>query len=485
MARLGRLGPVILSVVLVVATGGLGLTLTAHANTKAEQVLVKDRVTLQTTLAGLGKQYLLFSLKEGLDYASSGSWQLTPDSAADRSRLESFVDHATFLNYGAALVTVNEQVLDAYSTGPPLPPPDDPGYGPMINALVAAKPDVSSVMDAGSVPVVAMGAPIEVAGQVKAILVGFMPLRRSALESYVERLDFGRTSQAFVVDSAGTVVAAHDPSLVGTHLAQPQALAGATEGSSGSYRDTRQGTEVTYASFGVGGWFSVTVQSAAVFFGPIRSSDLRIGLALIGLLALASALIIVLGYRQAAARRRYHELLAHQAYHDGLTGLANRSLLHDRLNQAVSRARRQGRGVSLLYLDLDGFKPVNDREGHEVGDELLVAVAERLAGSVRAEDTVARIGGDEFAVIMEDVDDPASIRQAAERLVGEFRRPFAVRGHDVVVGASVGIAFSPHGEDDGESMLRDADLAMYRAKDAGKCGYVFSNEPVTVTVLLT
>jgi diguanylate cyclase (GGDEF)-like protein len=105
-------------------------------------------------------------------------------------------------------------------------------------------------------------------------------------------------------------------------------------------------------------------------------------------------------------------------------------------------------------------------------------VAQRLSGIVRAEDTVARIGGDEFAVLMEDVDDPASARQIAERIVGEVARPVVVRGREVTVGVSVGIAHSPRGEDDGESMLRDADLAMYRAKDAGKSNFVFAREPV-------
>jgi len=232
---------------------------------------------------------------------------------------------------------------------------------------------------------------------------------------------------------------------------------------------------------GVGGWSGVTVQSAAEFFGPIRSSDLRIGVAVLVLLVLATAVIIVLAYRQQAARRRLQELLAHQAYHDSLTNLANRSLLFTRLNQAVARARRQGGGVALLYLDLDRFKPVNDRQGHDAGDELLVVVAERLVQTVRTEDTVARIGGDEFAILMEDVDGSHSAGQAAERIVSEVARPITLRGQQVVVGVSIGIAYSARGMDDGESMLRDADLAMYRAKDAGRNRCVFAGAPVDVS----
>lgn len=478
MSRIRRLGPLILSVALVGATGALGLGLTAHANTKAESLLVHDRTTEQRTLAGLGKQYVLFSLKEGLDFASSGTWQLSAGSTADQARLETFVKHATFLNYGAAVVSLSGQVLDSFSAGTALPPLSDSGYGPMVRDLEAGRPDVSSVMKSGSVPVVAMGVPIDVAGQTKAVLVGYMDPARSSLESYVEELRYGKTGHGYVVDSAGTVVAGPNPGSIGTSVGQPRAVAALAKSRGGAYEDAKRGTEVSYAPLGVGGWAGVTVQSASEFFGPIRSSDLHIGLALLGMLALASAVIIVLGYRQEASRRRFQELLAHQAYHDGLTGLANRSLLHNRLEGAVARARRQHHGVALLYLDLDGFKPVNDKRGHEVGDELLVTVAGRLVHSVRGEDTVARVGGDEFAVIMEDIDDPLSARQAAERIVAELRKPVTVRGREVVIGASVGVAFSPHGADDGDTMLHNADLAMYRAKDAGKSGYVFADQPV-------
>ena len=476
MSRLRRLGPVIASIALVCTTGALGLGLTAAANTKAEGVLVNDRDTMQRTLAGLGKQYLLFSLKEGLDYASTGSWALTPGSPADEARLQSFVTHATFLDFGAALVDLSGRPLSSYSAGPALPPPSDPGYVPMTKSLLAAQPDASSVMRAGSVPVVAMGVPVEVGGQTKAIFVGYMRLNPSPLETYVEHLHAGRTGRFYVVDSAGDVVAGTDPSSVGTNLGQHRAVAALAKGLSGSY--TGGGLQVSYSPYEVAGWSGMTTQSASEFFGPIRSGNLRIGIALLALLAVASAVIIVLGYKQEVARRRFQELLAHQAYHDGLTGLANRSLLHSRLQQAVARARRQGAGVALLYLDLDGFKPVNDSQGHEVGDALLVSVGERLRTSVRLEDTVARIGGDEFAILMEDVDDPADARQAAERVVAEIARPFEVLERTVGVGVSVGVAFSAAGADDGESMLRDADLAMYRAKDAGKSAYVFAGDPV-------
>ncbi len=480
MAKVRHIALVVLSVALVLTTGTLGLVLTARANTKAETLLLRDRKTLQSSLASLGKEYVLFALKEALDYASSGNWALTPGNASDQARLRSFVDQATFLNYGAALVTPAGRALDAYSTGPGLPPESDPGYGPMIKALLASKPDVSAVMKVGSVPVVAMAVPIEIAGQTKALFVGYMRLDHSNLETYVQQLRYGRTGAGYVVDSNGVVVAGPNPAAIGTSLGQSRAVAAVAHGRTGAYQ--LDGEEVSYAPFGVGGWSGMTVQSSSEFFGPIRSSDLHVGVALLGLLAVATVLIIVFGYRQEAVRRRYQELLAYQAYHDALTGLANRSLLFNRLNQAVARARRQGGGVALLYLDLDRFKPVNDRQGHEAGDELLVTVAERLARTVRIEDTVARIGGDEFAILMEDVDSAEAARHTAERIVDEVSQPVQVRDQQVVVGVSIGIAYSPRGEDDSESLLRDADLAMYRAKDTGRNRCVFAAEPLVVGV---
>ena len=152
----------------------------------------------------------------------------------------------------------------------------------------------------------------------------------------------------------------------------------------------------------VGGLIS---QNTTEFFGTLQRGHLSIELGIVGVLAVASAIILLLGYRARCRPRRFQEELAHLAYHDGLTGLANRSLFHDRLGQALARAKRHARTVAVLYLDLDSFKLVNDREGHDAGDAVLVEVGGRLRDVVRAEDTVARMGGDEFAIVMEEVED--------------------------------------------------------------------------------
>lgn len=168
-------------------------------------------------------------------------------------------------------------------------------------------------------------------------------------------------------------------------------------------------------------------------------------------------------------RRRYERL----ASHDPLTGLPNRRLFQDRLEQAVTLAQRRGRQVALLYVDLDNFKDVNDSFGHEAGDTLLVTCAERLVGLVRAEDTVARLGGDEFAVVLLDVRGREGARLVAAKLLEAFGTPFRLRGHDVVVRASVGIALYPDDAAHGTGLMRAADVAMYQVKQAGKGAYAF------------
>ena len=167
------------------------------------------------------------------------------------------------------------------------------------------------------------------------------------------------------------------------------------------------------------------------------------------------------------ARRDAESQLARLALHDSLTGLANRVLLADRLDHVLVAARRSGVGPTLLFLDLDDFKQVNDRAGHAAGDIVLRTVAERLVSTARAADTVARLGGDEFVVLCPETDDPQAGRALAQRLVDLICRPITVDGQDVVVRLSVGVVLgSPFGTAD--MLLRDADSAMYAAKAQGK-----------------
>jgi diguanylate cyclase (GGDEF)-like protein len=161
--------------------------------------------------------------------------------------------------------------------------------------------------------------------------------------------------------------------------------------------------------------------------------------------------------------------LKYQAYHDVLTGLANRSLFSDRITHALSRRRSAGGPmVVVLFLDLDDFKMVNDSFGHSVGDSLLIAVADRLRGCLRAFDTAARVGGDEFAVLLEDVQDMGEALTRARRVSAALHDPFVLQGHEVAMHASIGIAVADNNEMTGEELVRRADVAMYRAKQKGK-----------------
>jgi diguanylate cyclase (GGDEF)-like protein len=163
-----------------------------------------------------------------------------------------------------------------------------------------------------------------------------------------------------------------------------------------------------------------------------------------------------------------YEQLAQQAHFDLLTQLPNRLLFHDRLHQALSHGRRHRTRVAILWLDLDGFKRVNDTLGHRAGDALLCLVADRLLGCVRETDTLARLGADEFTVVMKDVRDLAAAMLVAEKLLEALRQPIRVAGHDLCIGASIGVSLFPDHGEDVAAVVKNADLAMFRAKALGK-----------------
>lgn len=158
----------------------------------------------------------------------------------------------------------------------------------------------------------------------------------------------------------------------------------------------------------------------------------------------------------------------HLAFHDVLTGLPNRALVEDRLTQALALATRNDQRVALLLIDLDRFKAVNDTHGHHAGDELIIAVAQRLSRIVRASDTVGRIGGDEFIVVMPEVDNIGQVNSLAQRMIDELAQPFTLFGSDVWSGASIGLALAPKDGIDRLELMRKADIALYEAKSGGR-----------------
>ncbi|WP_051604204.1 GGDEF domain-containing protein [Methylobacter tundripaludum] len=163
--------------------------------------------------------------------------------------------------------------------------------------------------------------------------------------------------------------------------------------------------------------------------------------------------------------------LSQVAYYDALTGIPNRRLLADRMVQAIAQAQRSGRMLFVCYLDLDGFKQVNDRCGHEVGDQLLVEVSRRLQEALRAGDTLARLGGDEFVVLFNDLSGERECCQILDRILEIIALPIVIGSHEVAVSASIGVSFHTSANEDGDTLLRQADQAMYVVKQTGKSRY--------------
>lgn len=176
---------------------------------------------------------------------------------------------------------------------------------------------------------------------------------------------------------------------------------------------------------------------------------------------------LVVTLHDVTEQRRLQRELTYLAFHDALTGLANRVLFYERLEQAMLRGAHEGRLVAVLFADVDDLKAVNDSMGHAAGDQLLVAAAHRFAGALGEQDTVARWGGDEFAALLEGLVDARQADDVAERVVAAFREPFQVGDRQLTAGVSIGVATAAAGGQ-GEDLLRRADLALYHAKSAGK-----------------
>ena len=187
----------------------------------------------------------------------------------------------------------------------------------------------------------------------------------------------------------------------------------------------------------------------------------------VGAIEYAGKRAIFASARDITARRELENELRQQALHDALTDLPNRVLFMDRLGQALKQTERREKSIAVFFIDLDEFKSVNDNLGHEAGDQLLIGVARRLAEAVRAADTAARLAGDEFTVLLEDLGDTNEAVPVAERILGALRPPFKVKGRQVSIAVSIGIAGASKANVTPEELLNRADEAMYRAKEGG------------------
>lgn len=189
--------------------------------------------------------------------------------------------------------------------------------------------------------------------------------------------------------------------------------------------------------------------------------------------------------QEVSERRKAQEEITYLAYHDHLTGLPNRIHFSEHLNHGIQLSKRMGKLLAILFLDLDGFKMINDTIGHMAGDMLLVEVSKRLKATLRQSDTIARLGGDEFIVMVENVSNLDAIRAIADKILDSFRTPFILNNQECFISTSIGVAVCPPDGEDSETLIKNADIAMYRAKEKGKNQYVICNESIKNKVLET
>jgi diguanylate cyclase (GGDEF)-like protein/PAS domain S-box-containing protein len=210
------------------------------------------------------------------------------------------------------------------------------------------------------------------------------------------------------------------------------------------------------------------------FETPLRRRDGSIGIALLSgkAIDLGGEKCVIVNFHDITEQKLHAERMERIAQHDPLTGLPNRLLLGDRLHQAIARSKREGSSIAVCYLDLDGFKQINDRLGHQAGDQVLIEVATRLTTTVRAGDTVARLGGDEFVILLSGLANDEECRQALDRILLVCSTPYAVAGTEQSgISASIGVTVYPSDRVDPDTLIRHADHAMYVAKQAGKSRY--------------
>ncbi len=242
-------------------------------------------------------------------------------------------------------------------------------------------------------------------------------------------------------------------------------------------------TEVV--TFGDAAW-SLSRQASTTQEYPLHRSDgaqMEVEFASVEI-PYESALAVQTVLRDVTERRRLEARLVHDAFHDPLTGLPNRTLFRDRVEHALARLVRtsNGAGVTVLYLDVDDFKSVNDTLGHAAGDRMLVAISDRLRNVTRSYDTVARLGGDEFAILLEDVQHDSEALCAVDRICEALRVPVRLDGRDIVVSASIGVAYAQP-SDAADDLLRNADVAMYEAKEAGKARHAIFEPAMYVAIV--
>ena len=444
-----RLLRVIVTAGAVLGLGFVAVSTQLAAGTAVKNARTSERDALQGALSGLTTQYFNATFLAAQSAAGATAWTLT---GKDVPALQHITRTSRLAQYGAALVTLDGRTLAASTSA--LPPASDAGYVPLRAQLLKGQPGLSDVMHVGTSDVVAFAVPVLRSGVPVAVLLSFADIRHWDLQGYDETLTIGDKAVPYVLDSKGVVAASGEIAALGKQVGLPTPEHTTTK--------TWRGKQVVISSGSSGhGWHVVTTQDAEAWSAGVTSTRERALVALAALLTLVVALLVWFYVRQQSVQRR----LADERLYDPLTGLAQRRLFELKLDSAFARLRRSQTPVALLYCDLDGFKAINDQHGHNAGDQLLKAVADRLSAIVREEDMVVRFGGDEFGVIVEGMRAP-ELTGLVQRMYASVELPVTLgRSTSVVPRLSIGAAVTDH-DGDTEALVHAADLAMYKVKSS-------------------
>jgi diguanylate cyclase (GGDEF)-like protein len=481
-ARLRSTASLVVVLALVAGGGVLGVLTARAATARALEVHRADRDAFRSVVAKLMYGYFGTGLATLAERAGTGGFTLREGDPGDRAKLRQTVDGSLFFGAGAVLTDLTGGVRTAYLPHGAVPPVSDPGYQPMVRSLMEGKPGMSSVLPmADGRKLLALAVPVRRAGAPVGLLVGYVRLDLTGpSKQFLAGLPLGGGVHLYAVDSRGTIGASTRDADIGGRAPTVKGLQLAAQGGAGLASEERGGVPyvTAYSQIGFGDWAVVIDEPTSAFLGPIESGGTQVQIMLVVALLIAAALVAVLHHRRQLAV----QALADQALRDPLTSLPNRILFQTRLDASLTPGSMPPGGIALLFCDLDGFKQVNDGYGHAAGDELLIAVGERLRSCVRETDLVARMGGDEFTVLLDGgADTPGQTlhraQEVARRVTERLAEPVDVGlGRPPVrVGVSIGVCvldpaqLRAAGADEAPDILRLADDAMYRAK-ASKSG---------------